>query len=213
MRSVRNALLLAGLTLSGVAGAQELSVQRGARLFIDGTSTVRKFTCRTEALDVRLERGTAGGLTPEQLQGAVSRAELAIPARQLRCGDGTMDEHMYTALQAKQHPIIRFKMARYEVGAREGDAVALRLHGELTLAGATLPVTVQAKGRAKADGTLQVEGRHELRMTDWGVKPPTLMLGALKVGDTVTLRFELALEQHAPREEAAGGGGPGQPAR
>jgi polyisoprenoid-binding protein YceI len=71
--------------------------------------------------------------------------------------------------------------------------VPLRIRGELTMAGVTKPVDMVARASSTPEGKLRVQGRYLLRMTDWGVRPPTLMLGTLKVGDAVVIRFDLAL--------------------
>jgi hypothetical protein len=41
---------------------------------------------------------------------------------------------------------------------------------------------------------LHVNGVYELRMTDYGLKPPTLMFGRIKVGETVMVGFDLLLK-------------------
>jgi len=45
-----------------------------------------------------------------------------------------------------------------------------------------------------ASGMLHVVGTHELRMTEWGLKPPTLMLGTMKVDERVKVGFDLLLK-------------------
>jgi hypothetical protein len=47
---------------------------------------------------------------------------------------------------------------------------------------------------ANADGALRVTGRYPMPMTQWGVQPPRLMMGTMKVGDTVTVNFDLLLQ-------------------
>ena len=42
-----------------------------------------------------------------------------------------------------------------------------------------------------ADGALTCTGTHQLNMTDYSVKPPTFMFGAMKTGDAVTLAFTM----------------------
>jgi hypothetical protein len=42
---------------------------------------------------------------------------------------------------------------------------------------------------------LRVKGSKQLRMTEYGVKPPSLMLGAMKVGDQVTVGYDIILGQ------------------
>jgi hypothetical protein len=41
---------------------------------------------------------------------------------------------------------------------------------------------------------LRVTGKYELNMKDFGVKPPTLMLGTMRVGEKVTVNFDLLLK-------------------
>jgi polyisoprenoid-binding protein YceI len=106
-----------------------------------------------------------------------------------------MNEHMLNALRAKEHPTIRFQMGGYEAGAVKDGQVPLRIRGELTLAGTTRPIDLDGLATPTADGGLRVRGRYSLRMTDWGVRPPTLMLGTMKVGESVVIRFDYVLRQ------------------
>jgi hypothetical protein len=45
----------------------------------------------------------------------------------------------------------------------------------------------------QADGSIAVRGSVPLFMSDFGIEPPTAMLGMLKTADQVTVKFELAL--------------------
>jgi hypothetical protein len=42
---------------------------------------------------------------------------------------------------------------------------------------------------------MRVVGTHHFRMSEFGLKAPTLMLGTLKVGDEVEVNFELYLKK------------------
>ncbi len=79
-----------------------------------------------------------------------------------------MNEHMRKALKATEHTTIRFALDTYEL--TRSSAVAGTLQGRVT-------------------------GKVPVKMTDWGIKPPTLMLGTMKVGPTVTVNFDLQLQQ------------------
>ncbi len=199
MSSPLRPFLLAGLTLAGAALAQAptaLALQPGAELVIEGKSTVRDFTCRAKELRAWLEPAAPeASLALEQLAGAVREVKLEIPVSALDCANETMNEHMLEALGVEKHPTIALRISRYEVGEVANGAAPLRMVGELVLHGVTRPVTVTARATPAADGTLRVEGRHLLRMTDWGVKPPSLMLGTMKVREAVRIRFDLALKQ------------------
>jgi hypothetical protein len=189
-------LLMMTFAWAGVAAAQpEVVLLPGAELAIDGKSTVRDFTCKALEVKARLTPGEAASLEPEQLAGALREVRLEIPTARLDCANGTMNEHMFNALLAQQHPTIRFQLSGYEVGTPKDGQVPLRIRGQLTMAGATRPVDLWASATPTEDGGLRVRGRYLLRMTDWGVRPPTLMLGTLKVGDSVVIRFDFTLAQ------------------
>lgn len=199
MRSPLRPLLLAGLTWAGAASAQpaaKLEVQPGAELVVEGTSTVRDFRCIAQDLSAHLEPASPQVvLTLEQLAQAVREVRLEVPTGALDCDNETMNEHMFKALGLEKHPTITLRVTRYEVGEPTKGAAAVRMFGELTLAGVTRPVTVKATAKPGPDGTLRLEGRHALRMTEWGVKPPSLMLGTMKVHEAVHIRFQLGLKQ------------------
>ena len=94
------------------------------------------------------------------------------------------------ALKVKDHPDIVFRLLRFEPGS--GTTDTLRGIGVLQIAGVerevSLDVTTQQEG-----STLKVQGRVRLLMTDFGIKPPTAMLGMLKTDPKVGITFETVL--------------------
>ena len=194
-------LLCPGAAWTGVAHAQapippEVKLQPQAELVIEGKSTARDFTCRAKAMRAEMDPGAPeADLSLEKLADVVGEVRLEIPVKELDCANGTMNEHLLEALKAEQYPTIRFRLTAYEVGAVAEGLAPLKLVGELTLAGKTLPVKLNARARPAADGSLRVEGRYTLKMTDWGVKPPSLMLGTMKVREAVLIRFNVAVKQ------------------
>jgi polyisoprenoid-binding protein YceI len=84
-------------------------------------------------------------------------------------------------LHAGRHPTITFISTRVS-----GTPEALRVEGDLAIAGTTQPVTVQARlmgGRAVGSASV-VQSR-------WGIKPYSAFLGALKLRDEVVVEFDL----------------------
>lgn len=170
---------------------QPMSLAPQSRLWVDGTSTVRAWSCKATEIDATIEAGAPDAVTAVMTGvKAVKVAEFRIPAEKMDCSNGTMNEHMKKALKAKENPVIAFKVTSYDV-AKGASGVTGALTGQLTLGGVTKPIVVQAVGAAGPDGTLHVTGTHELVMTEYGLKPPTLMLGTMKVGDEVTVSFDL----------------------
>ena len=65
--------------------------------------------------------------------------------------------------------------------------------GDLEIAGASRPAALQAQTKPDELGT-RVSGAYGLLMTDFGVSPPVMMLGALKTKNEVTVRYILYLD-------------------
>jgi len=57
------------------------------------------------------------------------------------------------------------------------------------MAGATKPLDFAATGKMNADKSFTVSGSKAIDMTAWGIKPPSFMMGAMKTGKDVTLKF------------------------
>ena len=168
-----------------------MSLTPQSRLWVDGSSTVRSWSCSATQIDATIEAGAPSAVEAVIAgEKAVKVVDVKIPVEKLDCKNGTMNEHMRKALKAKDAPVIAFTVTSYDV-AKGASGVAGTLNGQLTLGGQTKPITVKAAGAAGPDGTLHVTGTHELAMTEYGLKPPTLMLGTMKVGDKVKVSFDL----------------------
>ena len=68
------------------------------------------------------------------------------------------------------------------------------MNGKLSLGGVEKAITLDADAKAGPNGTLLVTGSEELKLSDYGLKAPTLMMGTMKVADAVKVRYELALK-------------------
>ena len=171
-----------------------LDLQPESRLWVAGTSTVRAFQCQAGAFDAKIESSGADAVAAVLAgEEAVSTIEVTVPAEKLDCHNGTMNEHMRKALKAKEFPTVVFRAASYDL-SRTGESVAVTLNGSLTLGGLEKPITVKAQAKPGPDGTLIVSGTREVRMTEFGLKPPTLMLGTMKVDEKITVGFEVVLK-------------------
>ena len=178
---------IAGFTavsgFSQLNAPRNLSLAKGSKLWIEGTSTVKSFTCAAEKVDVSVVAETDASAAD-----MIKSASLTVPVASLDCGNKTMDEHMRKALKASANPQISWKMSSYKV-----DGTNVVITGSLTIAGKENPIELRGAGTVDASGTVRLKGKKEFKMTEYGVKPPTLMLGTMKVRDPVSVGFDLVL--------------------
>ena len=94
-------------------------------------------------------------------------------------------------LNVKKYPKITFKSTKVEV--KSASQNLLKVTGKMSLFGRTrtisFPVTVRRKG-----GKLTATGAFKLRQTDYGMKPYSALLGAIKVKDVVDVKFSIVNE-------------------
>ncbi len=84
-------------------------------------------------------------------------------------------------LKTDKFPEITFASSKVE--AKGPDAYTV--HGNLTIMGTARPATMDiAVVGAKATGTMP------LKQSDWGIKPFSALMGALKLADALTIRVE-----------------------
>ncbi|HEU4723155.1 MAG TPA: YceI family protein [Gemmatimonadaceae bacterium] len=191
--------MFAALWLPAVAGAQEgelkLGAQAASRLWVEGGSNVRSWTCHAKQIEASV---TGGAVAPtasvKEVSAAASRAVLTVPVAALDCRNGTMNEHMRKALKADANKTIQYRIATWELTPRGDDEGSVTTSGTLVIAGTEKPISVELTAKRAAQGTWQLKGDKTIRMTEWGVKPPSLMFGTMKVHDPVTVGFELVLE-------------------
>jgi polyisoprenoid-binding protein YceI len=168
-----------------------LQLKPESRLWFEGTSTVRDWSCKAPTIQAAIDAEVDAAAAVLDGKKAVRTVDLTFPVAALDCENRTMNNHMRTALNATQHQSIRFTLTDYTLA--KAAATTGTLNGTLMINGQTRPIVVPVQF-ANASGALRVTGRYPLPMTQWGVQPPRLMMGTLKVGDTVTVNFDLLLQ-------------------
>jgi polyisoprenoid-binding protein YceI len=134
-------------------------------------------------LDVRMDLGSllvrhgAGGVKPLTDR---DRREIAVTARKV--------------LGTDRHPEATFSAANFEPGTDGGGVIS----GDLTIAGTTRPVRLQISQR----GPDRFLATTSVQQTQFGIKPYTAFLGALKVSDTIKVEIEADLSGATQTPEA-----------
>jgi polyisoprenoid-binding protein YceI len=186
------ASLLAAAAIIPLSGATPLAIDT-ARITINGTSNIHPYTASTTAVHVtRLQLGNAvaGPAFWDEIvkPGGLTAFEIAIPAATLTSPKEGLDKNMHKALRTAEFAEITFRLLRVQ----PGDAGTLKATGLLKIAGQEREIALDLKTLRK-DSALAVSGQAQLLMTDFGIKPPTAMLGMLKTDPKVTITFETVL--------------------
>ena len=170
------------LVMGSAAAAQprdtlRVEVGHGSEVWIEGSSIVAGWRCGATTFDARVE---------------LARGEARDAVRDLKCGNGKMDHDLYAALKANDPANPAFILGRFAVvNDSAGRDIATR--GPLTVAGVERTVDVPVTTDRVDGGALRARGAVAMRMTDFGIKPPTGLFGLIRSRNEITVRFDLVV--------------------
>lgn len=189
--NIRTALLL--LLLPTAASA--LTVKPEGSLRVEGDSTLHKWSSTATVIFVDIDPGAQGADAAAAVAGgSLKSLELRVPVAELKSGESGLDKNMRKAMNADKHPAVSFKLVSWDLGKPAEGVLLAATTGELTINGTTKTIALPLEMRPGA-GSVAVRGSYELKMSDYGIPPPKLMMGAIKVRDAVTVRFDLTFKK------------------
>lgn len=153
---------------------------------VDGTSTLHDWT-------MTLDKGRSSGEATFVVDGgaltSIDALQLAFEVEGLKSGKTKMDDNAYKALKTSEHPNITFALKEVQEVSKSEEGFLIKLTADLGIAGAVRPVNMTATCAVEPAGSLTCNGAQSIKMTDFEVQPPSIMLGSVKTGDEVTINY------------------------
>jgi len=180
---------LIAFTCSLAHGQTKYQSVGGVKLIIEGTSNIHDW-------DMKSDKGYCSSLfdiTKEGALNGVSFINFTVPAESLKSEHSGMDKNTYKALNTAKYSNISFTASSVTVKPVGTVGYILTAKGRLTISGVTKDVVLTANGTMNADKSISYTGAYKIKMTDYNVEPPSLMLGAIKTGEFVNVKFDLLL--------------------
>ena len=100
-----------------------------------------------------------------------------------------MDKNAYKALKADKNANITATLKDATVSTKDNVTYTVNAKVNLTIAGKTLETPMVVYLKPNKAGTMNVTTEKKLLMKEFGMDPPSFMLGAVKTGNEVTLKF------------------------
>ena len=164
-----------------LAGSPAAAQQSAVDFTVSGTSTVRGWTCSVSGTAAV----TPGSSAPAPgFDSGVQAATLTVPVADFECPDETMTEHLMEAMKPAEFAEITFRLDSYEASGAGAEA-----SGALTIQGVTRPVSFPLSLTPSGAG-VRIAGELGLDMTEYGVEPPVVLLGLLRVRPEIRIQFE-----------------------
>jgi hypothetical protein len=195
--NIKQALVLTAICIIGFSSqlkaqsVYKINESKDMDMKLSGTSTLHSWSMDAKAFsgDANFITGNTGQLT------AVKFLTFSLAVANLKGSESGLNKNAYKALKTGQYKDIDYKLLSAIVTPEKDNKYLIKAHGNLTIAGVTKEVTMDVECVVNKDATITCIGSEKLNMTDYAVKPPTFMLGAMKTGDVITLNFTLVYKK------------------
>ena len=171
-------------------------IEPQSKLYIEGTSNINSFECfckddfnRQSARVIIADDGRALSFL---------KTTLLLRTAALDCDNSKMNRDLCDALKSEDYPYIKIDLhdARITQGSFEkvGADVVLHSNASITITNITRKVQLVVRGKRLGAGKFRFFATKELLMTDFGITPPTALLGLIKVRDAIRINFDLTMQ-------------------
>jgi hypothetical protein len=175
------------LVVTDLPGQNEYHLSGGYTVTIHGTMSIHNWVETISEVTGNMVAGRHAGGGAD-----VTSIHIVMAVRSIRSDMGTvMDNKTYKALKAVANPQITFLLDAPVIvfPCRRGEK-PIALAGHLTLAGVTRPVALLVDYFEVTSDRMRFEGRQVIKMTDFGVKPPSALFGTLQAGSDITIYYK-----------------------
>jgi polyisoprenoid-binding protein YceI len=177
--------------MSIAANAQTARKASSFQIKLNGTSNLHDWTMNASSGTIDANLNLASNVN--YLAG-IQSLTFTMPVKNLKSTEGSlMDSRAYDALKADKYTTMTFKLLTATPASTQGNKTQFNVTGLLTIAGVTKQVNMSATAVKNADGSIVISGNQKLKMTDFGIKPPSFMFGALRTGDNLSIDYTVHL--------------------
>lgn len=176
------------LALSAVTpGELIVEVLPGSTVELAGKSNVGAFRCTAtvapRSMPVRL------AVQDEARTYALESAHLTLPTAALDCGSRLMERDLRQALRSERYPDIGVRVE----GLRFRENGTVLVEAVVSVAGCQRDERFTVGVKRWADGCYLVAGALPIEMLEYGIAPPTALLGLVRVDGRIEIAFDLVV--------------------
>lgn len=163
-----------------------------SKIAISGTSTLHDWIMETSSV-----QGEANIELSDHKILSIHNIKVKVPVETLKSGKNSMDKNAYEALNSEKFPHILFTLTGFQQISQNNGKSKLEVTGNLTISGTTRTEKILVEYETDDKGNLYCRGSKDLKMTDYGVKPPEVMFGTIKTGNEITIHFDIYLDDNS----------------
>ena len=176
------------VTFYSIVSAQEsykINPSR-SKIVVEGTSSLHDWEMKVERMMAKMNV-----VKESQKISDIKDVSLSLHTKDILSDNSIMNGKTQDALKADKYEQIKFDLQSVSGLTFTSGSFSGVARGNLFIAGKSRQVEVPFKGKVNGNESLLITGTEKIKMSDFGISPPTAMLGTLKTGDEVDIVFEL----------------------
>ena len=170
--------------------AVSLYAQRDFQILSSDISMTGKSTFHDWNASINNISGTAEMVINDGNLEDIKNLKILIEAHSIKSDKGgLMDKNIYKSLKASEHPEIIFDLIKIHSINKKGKETNIVAIGNLTIAGTTKKIYLQADGKKINEG-FKINGSKVINLKTFNIHPPSHLFGTIKADNLVTICFE-----------------------
>ena len=175
----------------------DVSSIEDSEIIIYGTSNVMDYSCELYDLSNNIELVIQSQVNGKTIK--LQNAIIELKASNFVCDNKVMTNEFYTAIKGDSFPNISVEFHEFTLNqdvaiARYQENIASSI--SILLAGEKLTYNHQLSSLEVSEDELTLKGQLKVLMTEFGIKPPTAMMGMIQTGDQITIEFSITFKFH-----------------
>lgn len=162
------------------------SIPSNSTIQVSGSSNLHDWIMKAETINSAAAFTFKNGKLSD-----MTALNFSVKVTNLKNSDNLLNKRAYKALNAEEYSTINFKLSSAAATPLANGHYTIKAIGKLQISGTTKDVVLYADAVQNNDKTISCTGSEKLKMTDYGIKPPSFLLGALKVTDGVIISYNL----------------------
>jgi polyisoprenoid-binding protein YceI len=174
-----------------VANAQVPYNAASAKIEIAGTSTLHDWSMASNKANCNASFAFDGASLVR-----LSSLSFILSAESIKSDHTAMDKNAYKALHTVKFPQISFNCISANVHSNGPNTYIISANGNLAISGVKKDVHLESIAKVNpADLSISTSGSFKIKMSDFNVERPSVMFGTVKVGDEITVNYNVVLKK------------------
>jgi polyisoprenoid-binding protein YceI len=176
-------------------------VQPQSMLQIQGKTNVNSFQCYCAPPASVVGFNAESSSETQKIN--FKKAELTVLTKSLDCRHKIMNRDMYQTLKAEHYPTIALSISQvlipiHSINARWKLTGPIATEAYLTLAGMKRKIDLLVTISQPFSNIYRFTAKKSLLLTDFGLTPPTALMGMVKVKNEIILDIDLYISAYSP---------------